>query len=458
MLRDALINKLKTLLDYGCGHGRDLDLLRSLEVDCNGWDPNFRPDGVRRSADIVNLSYVINVIEDPEERERTVLKAWALCNELLTVAAQIEFAAPDKERPAFGDGVLTSRNTFQKYYNQHELQTYLERLTQADAIPAAPGIFYVFKCEEAKQRFIATRYHRKITVPQRRISEVLFESNKDVLEPLMETLATLGRLPSALEFPETPEVIRRFGSLRRAFRIIQKVTRETPWEEIATKRAEDLLVYLALARFGKRPPISKVPHTIQNDIKAFIGSYKEACRRANALLFKAGDCEAIDLACRQSSVGQLIDNGLLIHRSALDHLKPLLRIYEGCARALVGDLDDANVIKIHRFSGKITYLAYPDFEKKAHPAIKERIKVSLSNQSIRFFDYSHSADPQLLFRKDELLNIDHQKKKLFRRLTRQEENLGILPSSSVCLTASVWQTVLEQNSVVIKGHRAVPLN
>ena len=141
-----------------------------------------------------------------------------------------------------------------------------------------------------------------------------------------------------------------------------------------------------------------MPHTIQNDIRSFIGTYKEACGQADALLFKAGDSEEIDIACKRSKVGQLVDNALIVHRSALDYLEPLLRIYEGCARALVGDLDDANIIKLHRFSGKISYLAYPDFEKKAHPAIKERIKVTLPTQSIRFYDYSHWEDPQLLFR------------------------------------------------------------
>ncbi|MDF1845505.1 MAG: DNA phosphorothioation-associated putative methyltransferase, partial [Rubripirellula sp.] len=188
MLRDGLLDKSKSLFDYGCGHGRDLDLLSDMEVECHGWDPSFRPDAEVRRADIVNLSYVINVIEDISERSSALRKAWDLCDGLLTVAAQVEFAAPDKEQERFADGVLTSRQTFQKYYNQHELREYIESETGADAITAAPGVFYVFKDEESKQQFIANRYHRRISVPRRRISEVLFEQNKDILEPLMEGL------------------------------------------------------------------------------------------------------------------------------------------------------------------------------------------------------------------------------------------------------------------------------
>ena len=305
MLRDGLLEKSKTLLDYGCGHGRDLELLKSMEIDCHGWDPKYRPDGDKRSADIVNLSYVINVIEDLEEREQTIRTSWELCKELFTVAAQIEFAAPDKEQTSYGDGVLTSRNTFKKYYNQHELQEYIQRITQVDAI-TAPGIFFMYlNVKKQSNDLLQVVITAESQCRRGRISEVVFENNKDILEPLMESLAVYGRLPSADEFPKTPEVIERLGSIKRAFKLIQKVTNEAPWEEIAQKRTEDLLVYLALARFGKRPAISKVPHTIQNDIRSFIGTYKEACGQADALLFKAGDSEEIDIACKRSKVGSL---------------------------------------------------------------------------------------------------------------------------------------------------------
>ncbi len=37
--------------------------------------------------------------------------------------------------------------------------------------------------------------------------------------------------------------------------------------------------------------------------------------------------------CRRSDVGKLLPNALYLHRSALESLDPLLRVYEGCARA-----------------------------------------------------------------------------------------------------------------------------
>lgn len=455
MLRDGLLDKSKSLFDYGCGHGRDLDLLSDMEVECHGWDPNFRPDAEIHNANIVNLSYVLNVIEDQSERAITLRKAWDLCDSLLTVAAQIEFAAPDKALKSYSDGVVTSRGTFQKYYNQHELREYIEAELGEDAISAAPGIFYVFKDDIAKQNFLASRYHRRVAVPRRRISEILFEKNRDVLDPFMDALTRYGRVPAPEELPESAEIVDRFGSLKRAFNLVKKVTDESPWEEIAQKRAEDLLVYLALSRFKKRPPLSKLPVTIQHDVKALLGGYRVACGRADSLLFRAGDPDAIDQACQRARVGQLVDNALILHRSSLDYLEPLLRIYEGCARALVGQIDEANVIKLHRFSGKVSYVSYPDFEKLPHPPLRQRIKISLPTLSIDMFDYSNWDDPPLLFSKDELLHKDHKKRKLFKALTRQEKRFGLLPAANCQLSVSTWQAKLNNAGLQLKGHRLV---
>lgn len=453
MLRDGLLDKSKSLFDYGCGHGRDLELLESMEVKCAGWDPTFRPTAEVKRAEIVNLSYVLNVIEDISERSQALRRAWSLCDGLLTVAAQIEFAAPDKEQAKFGDGVLTSRQTFQKYYTQYELRQYLESELGEDAISAAPGVFYIFKDETAKQQFIASRYHRRISVPRRRISEVLFEQNQDVLEPFMDCLTQYGRIPAAEEQEQTEEIIARFGSLNRAFKLIQKVTDASPWEEIAQKRTEDLLVYLALSRFKKRPQLHQLPVTIQHDVKAFLGGYKIACGRADALLFRVGDPGAIDKACQRATTGQLVDNALILHRSLLDYLEPLLRIYEGCARALVGEIDEANVIKLHRFSGKVSYVAYPDFETVAHPPIRQRVKVTLPTLAISVYDYSHWQDPPLLFRKNELVHSTHRHFNLFSKLTKQEQNAGLLPETDACLPQLKWEHILNERGYCLRGHR-----
>ena len=454
LLRDGLLSDAKEYFDYGCGHGRDLDLLADINISCDGWDPAFRPTVSRKTADVVNIGYVINVIEDPQERSEAVKGAWALAKEVLCVAAQIEFAAPDKEQQVYGDGCLTSRGTFQKYYNQHELREYLQETIGTDAISAAPGIFYLFKCKEAKQQFFASQFKRRYTVPRRRISEVLFDQNRGLLDPFMERLTELGRVPTADEYNASTVIIEKFGSLKRAFKLIQKVTDESPWEEIAQRRSEDLLVYLALARFQKRPPLSKLPPTVQKDIKVFLGGYKVACGRADTLLFRAGDPDAIDQACQRASIGRLVDNALIFHKSCLANLEPLLRIYEGCARALVGELDDANVIKLHRFSGKISYITYEGFDKNPHPPLKERLKVSLRSLNIDWFDYSSWDDPYLLIEKSLFVCRDHPRQRLFEKLSKSQRKLGISADGNQ-LRRSELQNKLQSLQVQVCGHRIV---
>jgi DNA phosphorothioation-associated putative methyltransferase len=79
LLRDGLLDGTRSLFDYGCGRGQDLALLQDLGIACEGWDPVHRPHTERSAADVVNLGYVINVIEDPQERSATLRSAWELC-------------------------------------------------------------------------------------------------------------------------------------------------------------------------------------------------------------------------------------------------------------------------------------------------------------------------------------------------------------------------------------------
>jgi DNA phosphorothioation-associated putative methyltransferase len=74
-LDSRMIDPATTVFDYGCGHGQDMALLASKVVDCAGCDSVFCPDRPQRAADVVNLGYVINVIEDPAERAGTLRQA-----------------------------------------------------------------------------------------------------------------------------------------------------------------------------------------------------------------------------------------------------------------------------------------------------------------------------------------------------------------------------------------------
>ena len=83
LLRDQLLAVADTVFDFGCGRGSDVKLLRKQGFQCRGWDPAFAPNEAKLESDVVNIGYVINVIEDPDERAQTLLSAWGLCRNCL---------------------------------------------------------------------------------------------------------------------------------------------------------------------------------------------------------------------------------------------------------------------------------------------------------------------------------------------------------------------------------------
>ena len=74
---DGLIEDGVSVFDYGCGRGDDIRLLRNLGHDATGWDPAHAPTNDKSPAQLVNLGYVINVIEKPTERVETLRAAWS---------------------------------------------------------------------------------------------------------------------------------------------------------------------------------------------------------------------------------------------------------------------------------------------------------------------------------------------------------------------------------------------
>ena len=451
--RDQLLTPTGTVFDYGCGHGEDIARLRTLGLNCEGWDPSWRPVGQKQAAEVVNLGYVLNVIEDLNERTATLHEAWNLCQKVLMVAARIVVGGWGKAEVEYGDGILTQIGTFQKFYTQAELREYLETTLGTDALPAAPGVFYVFRDETLRQQFLTNRYRRRSAAPRRRIAEVRFDAHREILEPLIDWIGQQGRLPEPDEFTGAEPVIAEFGSLKRAFALICRVSSSEEWEQIRKRRTEDLLVSLALGKFRRRPPLSACPLDLQRDLRAFFGNYRQACQQADELLFRAGQAEAIDEACRRSPIGKLLPNALYVHRSALEELEPLLRVYEGCARAYLGEIEEANILKLHRFSGKLSYLSYPDFDTNPHPALFRCIKLSMRTLNVDCYDYAQSTNPPVLHRKETFLVPDHPLRAKFAKLTQQEEKHGLLDETATIGTRAGWQTRLSETGYRLAGHR-----
>ena len=199
LARYGLINPSVEVMDYGCGRGDDVRGLTTNGIEAYGWDPHYAPDGPKREADVVNLGFVINVIEDLDERTEAVRGAYALTKKVLAVAAMLASQVTQPGRP-YRDGYLTSRNTFQKYYTQAQLAGFIADVLDEQPVPVSPGVFFVFRDKDLEQSFLAGR-QRNVTLLQRlertpavRIRtprpdriQLKYETNREAVDALWQT-------------------------------------------------------------------------------------------------------------------------------------------------------------------------------------------------------------------------------------------------------------------------------
>jgi DNA phosphorothioation-associated putative methyltransferase len=402
----GFLNQNYSVLDYGCGKGDDLRELEAHGIECIGWDPVHKPDVDLSSCDIVNLGFVINVIEDREERIETLKRAYSYSEKLILVSAMLGNESVFEQYKPYKDGVITKRNTFQKYYMQGELQQFIENTLSENAIPIGAGVFIVFKDKIEEQNYLLERQRtrhswRQISKPaakpiSQKKSKDLFERHQPLFEDFWYTCLELARLPHNDEFDLSEQLRHISGSHQKAFTVCKHVFGISAFEQAQKERENDLLVYFSLSFFKKRDSYLRMPQSLQRDIKQFFGKYSNARELGKSLLFSMSDIDVIYNACIQANdtlpASEL--NGqhdLIFHKDYLNLCPLELRVYIGCALQIYGELDEVSLIKAHIHSGKVSLMIYDDW-KKDQPLLKERIKIKLREQDIDFFDYYGSYE------------------------------------------------------------------
>jgi DNA phosphorothioation-associated putative methyltransferase len=454
-LQDGLITSTRTVLDYGCGRGGDVRRLRELGHRVTGWDPAHAPDEPLHPADVVNLGFVINVIESPGERAEALRSAWQFAKWGLVIAARLDWQTVGPGSAAVNDGVITTRGTFQKFYTQYELKTWIESVLGVSAHAAAPGIFYVFR-DPRDAESLRARQVRQSSAARRPQSELLYEQHHELLDNLAAFLADRGRLPEVSELPDGESMIAAFGSVPRAFRVLCKATGRQDWSAETTRARDNLLVYIALSSFGGRPSMGKLPDDLQRDIKKLFGSYRKATADADQLLFSLRSDDAISRAATGLPAGKILPDAIYFHASAVQALPPLLRVYLGCGGALAGNVQ-ADVLKLYRQQRKVSYLFYPEFERDPHPALQASLIVDLQTFSMRFSDFRNSANPPILHRKETLLDPGHSLYRKFARLTAQEERADLLGEPGIG-RRTAWDRLLREEGWRLAGHRLLKIH
>lgn len=449
-LEHGLVTPERSFLDYGCGHGDDFRSLRELGFDAIGWDPAHLPDGQRRESDVVNLGFVLNTIENVRERGEVLRRAHALARQVLVVAVRVDRSLD--HAPAFADGVLTSRGTFQKLYTQTELREYVTEVLGVEPVMADLGIAYVFRDDAERARYLAT------TTFRRRMAFDLGVHDRFRADPLGAELIArtteLGRLPSADEFAGWTELATEFGGVARVGRLVLAAVDADAFAGSLRERAEDILTYMAKLRFAgvRVPKLTALPLDLQRDIRVTWGSLKRAQEEALVLLFSLGREPEVRRAMRSADVGKVVGDELYVHVSALDLLAPVLRLAEFAARRIVGEVV-ADVIKFAENGRAVSFLQYPDFDTDPHPGLRSSVRVYLPLAKYEIREYG-DANPFILHRKELFVAADYPGRSRFEALSRAEESAGLLGGSDIG-TRRGWLERLAERGLALVGHQLV---
>ena len=474
LARHGFLDDDLSVFDYGCGRGDDMAVLSSAGIKISGWDPHYAPGTRLEESDVVNLGFVLNVIEEPAERIEAIQAAYGLSRRVLAVAVMLVGKADTSTLNPFRDGFVTGHNTFQKYFSQQEAAMLISGAVGEEAIPVAPGIYFVFRDKISEQRFLEgrRRRHRDIShlltiVPPRATgakaeAEALVEEHREVIEAVWKAALELGRLPHLDELDNSvrQELTERLGSVPKTVQLAQHIFSTETLHQARQQRTDDLTVYFALNRFSQRQRYRELPLEMQRDIKAFFGSHVAAEKTGQGLLFSLSDPTVIRAAAQSAESERLgwLDgaHSLQLDAQLVERLPPPLRAYVGCAEQIYGNVGDADVVKIHLQSSKLTLLHYDKYTESPLPRLRERIKINLRNQGIDFFDYGDNVPWQLLFMKSRYMALDQPGYAKQKKFDAQLQSLKGLDFSNFGPSAAELVRHLQASQLSIEGFKIVP--
>jgi DNA phosphorothioation-associated putative methyltransferase len=286
-----------------------------------------------------------------------------------------------------------------------------------------------------------------------RKKDFLYELNKDLVDRFWEKMLELGRVPKPEEFEEIKDLKSKFGTSNAARKLFIEKFGEETLSQAFEFRKNDILVYLALSNFKNKVPFNHLSSQLQNDIKTFLSSYKAGLEKSRGMLFSIENPHVIVELCNKTEFGHFDHKALYVHRDLIQDLHPVLRIYIGCAGILYGDLNNVDIIKIHKKSGKVTLLIYNDFEKKNLPELLERVKVNLRKQRIDFFDYKSKTHQQILYFKERYVTDKHPLKIKWEKFSKKLSNVGIDRNVTYGPTKQELSTIIESLGLTINLNR-----
>ncbi|MBN1682502.1 DNA phosphorothioation-associated putative methyltransferase [Candidatus Bathyarchaeota archaeon] len=268
--------------------------------------------------------------------------------------------------------------------------------------------------------------------PQALLNEVkeAWKDSKDILAisspgiKQREIQQFLENIFSTTVTPVAPGMFYIFKNSDQRENYLYSIQRRSVNGNVAMEK-EDLLVYLALARFRSENVTSNLPEAIQENIKLYHGNFLKAVSLSKKLLFSTGDKKNIIDLCKSAPAGVNDTESFYIHSSAVPDLDPTLRVFIGMAGIFYGDINNSDIIKIHKNSIKISFYNYDDFNNKLLPELHSRIKIDLAKQQMNFYNHKSKNNQQLLYFKDKYVLETHPAYQKWKTFSETLKSKGI---------------------------------
>jgi hypothetical protein len=108
------------------------------------------------------------------------------------------------------------------------------------------------------------------------------------------------------------------------------------------------------------------------------------------------------------------------------------------------------VVKFHPNPNKVSFLNYPTFDTEGHPGLKQAWVVDTQENTERLICYDDKTAP-VLHRKELMVSPTYPHYALFWRLTRAEEQEGLLIKPPG--TRNKWEAFLLDQGYWVQGHK-----
>jgi DNA phosphorothioation-associated putative methyltransferase len=416
LVDSSLVTNKSKIFDYGCGRGDDVSILAQNNFEnVSGWDPYFAKDNViPKKSEFVSLSFVLNVIEDVDERHSVLKKAFKIASKALVFSVMLEHQNTLQFAYPFNDGYLTSINTFQKYYSAPEIEAVVKEQLNDTPIKLGPGIYIVFKDKSLEQEYLFKRQLGLLVETKTTVKDDAGDRFAEALvAKMVKTILGFGRVPKLTELKSKfqEEIAQARVSYNRLSRLALSQISISDLKHVREAFSAEMLIFLAINRFDGRVKYGDLPEKFQIDVRAHFGSLRNANEEAERLLFSLSDTDGLisaALDAERAGHGHLIGTKFRCHSKQCENLPKNLRLFYKIGERLHRSIADTDIIQLHLETKKMAFLIVNEFEKSSLPRIHSREIVNFATQDIVVVPHQEKEQVRILFLKSALMDAQDE--------------------------------------------------